>query len=438
MKKLLLSSESTLLRTRNGINSLFKNKWPLLLSMLILVGSCKKVDEETGLTGICPVVITTDPSNNSTDISVSAILTATFNEAMDPGSINTSTFTLKQGTNLVGGTISYNGLDAMFIPSTSLALNTLYTATITTGAKDPAGNSLKEDYIWSFTTTASPDINAPVVISTDPVNGDANVVLNKKISATFSKVMNPTSINGSFLLYDGTTAINGTISYTGVTAVFSPSANLSANTIYTATITTNAKDLAGNAMAANYIWTFTTGTTTDAILPTVTSTDPANGATAVLLNKIVTATFSEGMNPFTFNSTTFVLKNGANPVAGTVSYNGLTASFAPISGLLPNTIYTATITTAVQDLAGNAMAANYVWSFTTGTTSDIIPPTVISTDPMPGATGVILNKKVTVLFSEAMKLSTINNTTFLLKQGTTSIPGIVTYSGNTALFSPAA
>ena len=59
---------------------------------------------------------------------------------------------------------------------------------------------------------------------------------------------------------------------------------------------------------------------------------------------------------------------GSTPVPGTVSYSGVTAIFNPLSGLAPNLLYTATITTGVTDLAGNALISNYVWSFTTGST----------------------------------------------------------------------
>jgi hypothetical protein len=49
------------------------------------------------------------------------------------------------------------------------------------------------------------------------------------------------------------------VTYAGVTATFTPSSNLTYSTTYTATITTGAKDLAGNAVAINKAWTFTTG-----------------------------------------------------------------------------------------------------------------------------------------------------------------------------------
>ncbi len=103
------------------------------------------------------------------------------------------------------------------------------------------------------------------------------------------------------------------------------------------------------------------------LLPTVLSaTDPANGATGVALNKSIIAKFSEAMDPSTINTSTFFIKDSSNnPVSGTVTYSSVTATFTPSANLAYNTAYTATITTGVKDLAGNAMANSYSWSFTT-------------------------------------------------------------------------
>ncbi|KKO19444.1 MAG: hypothetical protein BROFUL_01859, partial [Candidatus Brocadia fulgida] len=63
---------------------------------------------------------------------------------------------------------------------------------------------------------------------------------------------------------------------------------------------------------------------------------------------------------------TFSLTDGVTPVTGAVSYTGTTATFTPTGSLSYATSYTATVTTGVTDLAGNALGANYVWGFTTG------------------------------------------------------------------------
>jgi len=92
---------------------------------------------------------------------------ATFSEAMDPLTITTANFTLKQGTTAVPGTVTYAGTVATFNPMMDLASSTTYTATITTGAKDLAGNALAVSKVWSFTTgTALAKGPKPVILGT--------------------------------------------------------------------------------------------------------------------------------------------------------------------------------------------------------------------------------------------------------------------------------
>src|SRR4030067_3211322 len=77
----------------------------------------------------------------------------------------------------------------------------------------------------------------------------------------------------------------------------------------------------------------------------------------------------KGTDPTTITTSTFTLEKGTTPVSGLVSYAGLTATFNPASDLASNATYTATITTGAKDLAGNALQSNFVWSFTTSTSS---------------------------------------------------------------------
>ena len=412
-----------------------KKAFPFIAMLLvILMGSCKKDD----VTGVRPVVNSTYPIKNATSISVKAKITASFSAAMDASTITTATFTLLKGTETVAGAVTYTGTTATFTPAANLAANTVFTATITTGAKDMVGTSMAKDYTWTFTSGAALDETAPTISSTDPINNATGVALNKVAAIVFSEAMNPTTINATtFTLKQGTTAIAGTVAYSGTTATFTPSASLVSAT-YTATITTDAKDLAGNALAANTVWTFTTVNIPDTTLPVVNSTDPLNTSIGVPLNKVVGLAFSEAMNSSTINATTFTLKQGTTAVAGTVAYSGTSATFTPSTILAANTIYTATITTGAKDLAGNALAANTVWTFTTNSSPDLIPPVISSTDPLNNAINVALTKVVAIVFSEPMNPSTISASTFTLKQGTTAIAGTVAYSGTTATFTPSA
>src|SRR5436190_692092 len=253
-----------LVRPRKTYSKFFDNKWVLLLLLVAFTTGCTKVTEERGLTGVCPLVVSTTPANETSGININTGINATFNEAMNASTITASSFTVRQGSTLVQGMVSYAGLTASFSPTSNLALNTAYTATISKGVRDPAGNAMVDDYTWTFTTGSSSDVTRPTVVSTDPVNGATGVMLNKKVSVTFSEVMKSSSIinPATFVLKQGTTAVTGIITYAGVTAVFSPSAALASNTVYTATITTGAQDLSGNGLAANYVWSFTTGIAT--------------------------------------------------------------------------------------------------------------------------------------------------------------------------------
>ncbi len=384
-----------------------------------------------------PTVTSTNPVNAATGVPFNQKITATFSGAMDPSTITTATFTLMQGTSFVSGTVSYTGTTAAFAPSGNLLPNTLYTATITTGAKDLAGNSITSNYVWSFTTGVTAVITPPTISSTDPVNAATGVALNQKIAATFSRAMDASTITTStVILTQGTTAVTGFVSYSGTTAIFTPASNLSPNTAYTVTITTGAKDLAGNALANNYVWSFTTGAAAVITPPTVSSTDPANNTTSVALNQKIAATFSKTMDATTITTSTFTLKQGTTSVSGFVSYSGTTAIFTPASNLAANTAYTVTITTGAKDLAGNALANNYIWSFTTGAAPVITPPTVTSTDPVNVATDVALNKQIAATFSKTMDASTITTSTFTLMQGLTFVSGTVSYAGMTATYIP--
>lgn len=102
------------------------------------------------------------------------------------------------------------------------------------------------------------------------------------------------------------------------------------------------------------------GTKPDPAAPTVTAVTPAAGTVDAAPGAAITATFSEDMNASTITAETFILDNGAT---GTVTYANRVATFTPTTPLRGYTRYTATITTGVTDLAGNALAENYSWSF---------------------------------------------------------------------------
>ncbi|MBW1933375.1 MAG: Ig-like domain-containing protein [Deltaproteobacteria bacterium] len=103
----------------------------------------------------------------------------------------------------------------------------------------------------------------------------------------------------------------------------------------------------------------------DTTAPTVTSTSPAADATGVAVDASISATFSEAIDSSTITEDTFTVSTSGSNISGTVSYSNKTATFKPSGNLANSKTYKATVTKGVKDKAGNAMASNYSWSFTT-------------------------------------------------------------------------
>tara|TARA_R110001583_G_scaffold10019_3_gene46769 strand:- start:2264 stop:3715 length:1452 start_codon:yes stop_codon:yes gene_type:complete len=214
----------------------------------------------------------------------------------------------------------------------------------------------------------------PSISASNPSNLAIDVAINQQITATFSEAMNGATIsNSSFTVVDpDETSVAGIVSYdeSSNMAVFEASSDFAFNTLYAATISTAVTSVEGIAIASDYTWTFTTSAVPDTTAPMVVSNYPADLAVDFAPNRSVTAKFSEALDPQSVNATSFTLSDGTTDVSGVISFQGLTATFNPDANLATNTLYTATLTTELADLAipANIMAASFSWSFTTSAT----------------------------------------------------------------------
>ena len=211
-----------------------------------------------------------------------------------------------------------------------------------------------------FVSSLGPDTTAPTVTITAPTS-----------APTFSTSTNPLTVSGTASDAVGVTQVSWT-NDRGGSGVATGTASWSVSGVPLQTgvnlITVTARDAANNLGTDTLSVTYTPDTTA----PTVTGRSPAVGATNVALGTNVTATFNEALDPATVSTSTFELRNpGGALVAATVGWNAatLTATLTPSAPLTASTVYTATLrggATGMKDLAGNALAANVTWSFTTG------------------------------------------------------------------------
>ncbi len=118
----------------------------------------------TGSDTTPPVITTRAPTPGATGASVTRGVTATFSEPMNAATISNATFELRDGANtLVPASVHYDAASrtATLAPTAPLSPSASYTARVTSGASDVAGNHLTADVQWSFTTAAPPADDGP-------------------------------------------------------------------------------------------------------------------------------------------------------------------------------------------------------------------------------------------------------------------------------------
>ena len=206
--------------------------------------------------------------------------------------------------------------------------------------------------------------------------GDANAVYIFQMASTLV-----TTTGRKVILAGGAQAANiywqvGSSATLGVSSVFK------GNILALASITANnGASVEGRLLARtaavtldnNVVNVAVASVSVDTTAPFVSSATPWNGATAVAIGSTVTARFSEAMSASSITPATFTLMQGATAVSGAVSYAAGAAMFTPALNLSPRTLYTATITTGAADLAGNHLASNVAWSFSTADGVVVVP-----------------------------------------------------------------
>lgn len=280
----------------------------------------------------------------------------------------------------------------------------------------------------------------PAVTTVTPLNGATGVLTNSVVTATLNEPVAPITGTASMTVTCAAPCVNatGTVTLDAANTVaaftLAPGTTLAAGTQYTGTITGATSLANGIAMAGPYTWQFTTvGAPSDATRPRVSATNPVTTTPGPTLgvpsNTAISATFTKNMAPATITGTSFTVTCTAPCVSptGTVSYSAgaRTAVFRPTASLTVGDTYTATITMAVTDLAGNALggtqaalpsAGDYVWTFTAAAASAAGNVSVLSTNPAANAMNVCpsagVNATFTVPAGLRMDPTTLTATTF--------------------------
>ncbi|HXE31901.1 MAG TPA: Ig-like domain-containing protein [Terriglobales bacterium] len=270
------------------------------------------------------------------------------------------------GANFTRGASIKIGAAPIGVSQTTVVSPTHIEATFAVAADAAPGiTSIRVSSGGQMTNVVAFTIAAPLgVTSTNPGSGAGGVAVNSAVTVISDEAVNCDTVSGGnfSLTAPGGAAIAGTIACAGSTASFSPTQRLTSSTAYTATLSTAITDPAGDGLAANYAWSFTT-----AVPPTVTSTNPGGAATGVPINQSpLLVGFSQPLNCATVTGASFLVATVAGvPVSGAVTCSNSTAYFVPAAALALNTLYTATITAAVSNAAGAPLVGAYQWNFKT-------------------------------------------------------------------------
>jgi len=358
-----------------------------------------------------PSILLADPGNGSIDAPLNAQIHVEFSKPMNLLTLGAGSVLLYpyQTGNVLPGADSplEGGTVAVFTPSAPLDEDTEYCAEVV-GVEDLEGNSLTREPTC-FTTGESTDTTPPGVVAISPANGAVNVPLNPVIEVGLSETFSAATVaNNAIALSAGTTPVDGTIAFStsANTLKFTPASALAAGTTYTVSVG-GFTDLAGNA-ATSFSSSFTTGSATASGPLTVSAISPANSSTNVSVTSPVTITFNEAVDALTVNDLSVNVQVNSVAVAGSYSVNGATVTFTPQNPYPSGATVSVVVDDYAQilDLAGNS-GARASATFTTATTTDTAPPTVLSVTPANGASGIGPNGQVVVTFSESMNPATV-------------------------------
>ena len=376
------------------------------------------------------------PANGATGVSNAAQVVITFSRVINPASANN--ILVRDQSNSyynIAGTWAVNGATATFTPTSPYPANAVIQVWTQDEVQDLAGNTDNAYVVATFTVGSAADTTAPTVTSITPPSGATGVGRNATIAITFSKSVNPASVQqaNAVQLFNGDTNLGTsgiTFSANNRTITFTTTAP-AAQTI-TIVLTSLITDLSGNSLQP-FQSQYTTAADIPGTAPAVIAMRPANGATDISQNAVITL-FTSGspLNPSTVQGALYVSQNGVL-IEGTTTLagNNQAIQFTPSGPLTYGALIQVNLIPAVQDIYGNALQ-NFSGQFTVQGNPATVAPQLISENPMEAAMGVPLNVIPQFEFDQALLASSVSSASVRLLDGCTNeaVAGTVSLTGS--------
>ena len=208
--------------------------------------------------GVAPTVSARTPLPGQSRIVQTADLTATLSRAVDAATVNGTTFVLRSPSGaVVPAVVSYNATTrvATLNPNATLAADTRYVASLTTGIKSADFGVSAVATTWTFLTGP-----APVVNFRTPASGAVGVGRTSNVTVGFTEAVTGVSTTSVLLRSPSGATVPAVVTYNATTrrVTLNPNATLAARTRYTFSLTSGIRDVAGNILTPSTV-AFTTG-----------------------------------------------------------------------------------------------------------------------------------------------------------------------------------
>ena len=378
------------------------------------------------LTNTTLPTVTFDPANSDNDVQPSENITLTFNHAMrntdDSALTNTnvdSLISLKEN-NSSGADIAFDATidsDKKVItinPDSNLTgQQNVYVAIGATVEDQTCGQAITAANA-TFTVV---DTDVPTLSSSTPADADTGVGVNDNIILNFSKAVDAES--GNIVIYkasddsevESIPVGNAKVSGSGSTQItINPASTLDSSTNYYVQIAATAfDDSSSNSYAGINDKTSLSFTTADVNAPTLSSSTPADEATGIAVDTNIVLNFNEAVDAESGNIIIYKSSDDSQvesiPVGDAkVSGSGSTTiTINPSTTLDGSTAYYVQVAaTAFDDSSSNSYAGISDATTLNFTTADIGAPTLSSSTPADGATGIAVDTNIVLTFNEAV------------------------------------
>jgi hypothetical protein len=396
-----------------------------------------------------PTVTSVTPANNATNMGPQTIVTLTFSKSLNPATVTGTSVQLLAGdvSQSLTPQISSDNRTVM-LNGSNLSPSTTYTVVATSQVTDLPGNALT--YFQSqFTTAPALSATAPRVVTQRPGNGATGVPPTAPITMfTSGSPLDPATVTSSSLrISQNGVLVSGAIAVTGNNQAiqFTPGSNFNFGAVVQIYMDTTVADMNGVPLSAVYNSSFTIAPdpATTGPSPVAANPNPQYNATNVFTNVIPQVAFDQPLLLSTVNGTTVTLllnNSPATSVVGSVTLlNNNVVQFKPSAALAASSTYYLNLN-GVTNTQGRALAQGngYYMYFTTGTTGNLIAPTITAVGPPDASTGVGENGLAVITFSSPIDPIMVNSSTVTITGGSqTVVPSSISFNTGTNAFTTA-